>query len=78
MKLFETHGIKKLIEFKWPLIFKYTLIKLFIPFLTYLTLYMTLMHSMIYVGPTYNSWYSYLLQIVLVLFSVYFLAIETY
>jgi len=78
MKLFETHGIKKLIEFKWPLIFKYTLLKLFIPFLIYLTLYMTFMHTMVYIGDTSRVWYTILLEATLIAISGYFLVIETY
>lgn len=50
MRLFETHGIKKLIEFKWPLIFYYTIVKLFVPFILFLASYLTYVHGMFYVN----------------------------
>ena len=48
MKLFETHAVKKLIEFKWPLIFEYTVTRLFVPFFFFLTLFMITMHSSLF------------------------------
>lgn len=77
MRLFETHGVKKLIEFKWPLIFRYTVIKLFFPFILFLIHYLTYMHGMFYLQPE-QKWEYYLLQINLILLSFYLLGIEVY
>lgn len=76
MKLFETHGVKKIIEFKWPLIFEYTVKKLFMPFLIYLGLYLVLMHWVFYLPEM--SDFGYGVQIGAILFSLYFLGIEIY
>ena len=45
MKLFETTAIQKLIEFQWPLVLKFTIRRLFYPFVAFLILYMVYMHS---------------------------------
>lgn len=39
MKLFETTVVKKLIDFIWPVILRFTVIMLFIPYLIFLGLY---------------------------------------
>ena len=45
MKLFETTAIQNLIEFQWPLVLKFTIRRLFYPFVAFLILYMVYMHS---------------------------------
>jgi hypothetical protein len=44
MCYFETKAIKKFIEFKWPLVLKYTVRKLFLPFLAFQMCYMFYMN----------------------------------
>lgn len=76
MTLFETHGIKKLIEFKWPLIFEYLVKKLFIPFVLYLVLYLVLMNVVFYSEEI--GYFDYGIQGAIILMSLYFLGIEVY
>lgn len=45
MKLFETTVVRKLIEYTWPAVLKYTVIMLFIPYLTFLILYLIYIHA---------------------------------
>jgi hypothetical protein len=45
MKLFETTAIKKLIEFQWPIVLKYTILRLLVPFILFLSTYTTYIHG---------------------------------
>jgi hypothetical protein len=39
MKLFETNVVKKLIDFIWPVVLRYTVLLLFVPYVLFLVLY---------------------------------------
>lgn len=39
MRLFETTAIKKLIEFQWPIVKHYTIIKLLMPYLSFMVFF---------------------------------------
>ena len=78
MKLFETHAVKKLIEFKWPLIFEYTVTRLFIPFVCFLIFFLISMHSSCFLPAERNELWAVGIFIGLVSFAVYLLAIEGY
>lgn len=44
MELFNQKVIKRLIEFKWPLVKEYTIRKLFFPFIGFLLIYLIYMN----------------------------------
>ena len=67
MKLFETTAIKKLIEFQWPIILKYTIIKLLIPYIAFMLAFTGYMHLGIR---------SVFMTVPLILISLYLLVIE--
>mmetsp|Transcript_33876 Transcript_33876/g.24919 ORF Transcript_33876/g.24919 Transcript_33876/m.24919 type:complete len:250 (+) Transcript_33876:3741-4490(+) len=78
MDFFSTKAITKFIDFKWPLVFHYTVRKLFIPFLVYMVAYVLFM-SWIYL-KRYESlgweYTSYVFMAILILYSLYFCFIE--
>ena len=45
MDLFNTKAVRKMIEFKWPLVLKYTLRRLFVPFVFFLLTFVLYMNS---------------------------------
>lgn len=82
MDYFLTKPIMKLIEYKWPLVLKYTIRKLFYPFCLLLLTYVTYMNFIYNYrdtfeedGVTYTSFHNanYIFQGLLVFFSLYFL-----
>lgn len=91
MDYFTTKPVMKFIEYKWPLVLKYTIRKLFYPFCLMLLTYVTYMNA-IYnyrdayeIDPdtgketdVYTSFHNanYIFQGVLVFFSLYFLQNE--
>ena len=77
MKLFETHAVKKLIEFKWPLIFEYTVTRLFVPFFFFLSFFMTIMHTECFLPGIRDETWAILSFAGLIIFAIYLLAIET-
>ena len=48
MDLFNSKAIKKIIEYKWPLTKKYTILKLFIPFLLFQLVYLAYMNEIFF------------------------------
>jgi hypothetical protein len=77
MRLFETTAVKKLIEFEWPLVLKYTLYKLFFPFVAYLILYMLYMHWIFNISGVFKP-FEYGVVGGLTLFAFYLLKNEIY
>jgi hypothetical protein len=78
MKFFETHAVKKLIEFKWPLIFEYTVKKLFVPFFFLLAFFLVLMHTSCYMESKRNQPWAIFVFFGVISLSVYLLSIEIY
>jgi len=48
MDLFNQKVVKKFIEYKWPLVLKYTIRKLFVPFIGFLLFYLIYMNEIYY------------------------------
>ena len=85
MDYFLTKPIMKFIEYKWPLVLKYTIRKLFYPFCLLLLTYVTYMNSIYNYRDTYEddkvtytSFHNanYIFQGLLAFFSLYFLQNE--
>lgn len=79
MKIFETQAMMKLIQFKWPLIFEYTLKLLFFPFVCFLIWYCVYVSftTFIYISEN-RQWYTYVLEFLLILNGLYLLGNEVY
>ncbi len=81
MELFNKKAVRRLIEFKWPLVREYVIKRLFIPFVAYLLLF-TIYMGYIYEWRLLNKWYlhtlNWIFMLTLFIFSFYFLGIETY
>ena len=78
MDFFKTKAVKKFIDFKWPLVFKYTVRRLFIPFLIYMFTYVFYM-SGVYINRDTSEFMTnvnYGCEGVLIMFSLYFCSIE--
>ena len=79
MSIFETQAIIKLIQFKWPLIFEYTVKMLFVPFISFLILYVNYISFSTLIYVTENRyWYTYLLEVLLILNGLYLFGNELY
>ncbi len=75
--IFEQAAIKKIIEFKWPLLKEFTIKKLLMPYLVYMLTYLFYV-NFVYLNR-FNEGYAlmnYSCIIVLGVFSAYFLKLE--
>jgi hypothetical protein len=77
MRLFETTAVKKLIVFEWPLVLRYTLYKLFFPFVAYLIFYMLYMHFVFHIADVFKP-FEYGVVGGLTVFAMYLLKNEIY
>ena len=79
MDIFNKQVIRKLIEFKWPLIKEFLIKKLFIPYIMFLATYVFYMNY-IYYQRTLGGWYSvahYSTMALLFILAIYFIMNET-
>eukprot|EP00347_Sterkiella_histriomuscorum_P017370 403349643 len=74
MDLFNSKAIRKAIEYKWPLTREYTIKKLFIPFILFLSFYLVYMNYIFYMRETSDDWMliNYGFMVPLLFFSLYF------
>lgn len=74
MELFDSKAIRRVIEYKWPLTREYTIRKLFIPFILFLTFYLVYMNYIFYMRETDDQWMmiNYGFMVPLLFFSLYF------
>lgn len=78
MTIFNEIAIKKMIDFKWVLVKKYTIRKLLLPYLSFMVCYLTYTNYF-YLIRFNNGFYQYfdtLFVIILGLFSAYFVTME--
>ncbi len=73
--LFERIAIKRLIEYKWPLVLKFIVIRLFIPFVVYMALYLTYMNRLYYERDIFPA-RVLVFQIILTTLALYLLVSE--
>jgi hypothetical protein len=78
MTIFNEIAIKKMIDFKWVLVKKYTIRKLLLPYLSFMVCYLAYTNYF-YLIRFNNGFYQYfdtLFVIILGLFSAYFVTME--
>lgn len=74
MTVFDSKAIRRIIEYKWPLTREYTIKKLFIPFVSFLTFYIVYMNYVFYKREESDDWMwiNYGFMVPLLAFSLYF------
>lgn len=74
MSVFDCKAVRRIIEFKWPLTREYTIKKLFIPFICFLSFYLVYMNYIFYQREVSEDWMwiSYGFMVPLLAFSLYF------
>ena len=79
MKLFELTVIKKLIDFKWPMVKSYIIKRLMIPYIVFMISYMMFSHINFLEGNTiFVPWVRFPVIALLILCCFYTLTIEAY
>lgn len=78
LEIFDSKVVRRLIEYKWPLVREHTIKKLFVPFALFLAFYVVYMNYIFYLryeNETYLILY-YIGTAALTGFSLYFIALE--
>jgi hypothetical protein len=78
MDIFDRKAIRKMIEYKWPLTREYTVKKLFIPFIFFLSFYLVYMNYIFYKREESDDWMwiNYGFMVPLCGLCYYFLSVE--